>query len=229
MQGKSVKHEFIADGWKSCVNLKEVEIIYPTLSGIMDLFGTPKPLLEEISLMFEATYEDDGSIFDVKEVMDCIARRCTSLEKVVVHAVKPQAEYFKSLVYKNKSLKSLTVDFLYDFDRVDDGEEGPLFYSVSELISIFLKSSTLEEMAFSNSGGSFFEPGDDLRKKIVERGIQIMFNDVAFLGATESWTTLLHEEAFPPHEFHEFAGGLHLAQMFEDEYEEEEEDDDENE
>jgi len=39
-------------------------------------------------------------------------------------------------------------------------------------------------MSFSNASGSFDEPYDDVRKTIEERGVEISFNYVDFLGGT---------------------------------------------
>lgn len=89
---------------------------------------------------------------------------------------------------------------------------------MSEFIEIFMKSAALEELEFSNPGGSL-EPHRHFRKKIVERGILITFNEVDFLGIPGKWTGRLQEFVHPPGT-HEFAD-LHdlLAHELEFEYE----------
>lgn len=186
---ESVHDEEIAEAWNSCVNLKQLEILAPTLNGVLDLFAVPKPLLEDLTLIFAHT--DDEPACDVKEVMDCISRRCSSLEKLVVHAVKPLAVYFKSIVYKNRALRWFSVEFLYD-EADDNGDEtrAPV-YNVRELMGVFLKSPTLEKLEFTSSFSSFVEPYDDISKKVLERGVQISFDNVDLLGSTEKWADLL--------------------------------------
>lgn len=132
-------------------------------------------------------------------MLGCVARRCSSLKKLSVHAVKPKADYFKSIVYKNKSLKCIVVEFQYDGDDDDDDDDGSggPFYNTSEIISVFLRSPNLEEVEFSDPGGSFLEPHSHLRQELFERGVQISFHSVDFLRITGSWTERFQEFVEP--------------------------------
>jgi len=71
------------------------------------------------------------------------------------------------------------------FDIDVNYDDGPMYYDVSEMTSLFLKSSALVRCPFRMQAA--------LSTNRTKRGVEISFNYVDFLGGTESWTKIPDE------------------------------------